>query len=292
MMNPFSTSYTSDTPDSILVAEILEGKKSSLNSLIQKHQPFIYNMAWKMLGDPVKAEDLTQEALLKIISNLSSFKSESSFRTWAYRIVRNHFLNDQKKPSNRFADNFEDLGIMLDSSESIDISLEEQESKKDEIREVRLQCLSGMLLCLTKEQRMIYVIGDIFGADHNIGSEIMELSKDNYRKKLSNARKDLHNFMLNKCGLVNKANPCRCHKKVTVALEHGMVDAKHLLFNQKEFSTFKKSLEPDIDYLVDESERLYTELHRDHSYKTQFAKKNFLEIILESPNWRDRLNLN
>jgi RNA polymerase sigma factor (sigma-70 family) len=291
-MNPFSTSYNHDTPDIVLVSEILDGNKNSLNGLVLRHQPFIYNIAWKMLGDPIKAEDLTQEALLKIISNLSSFKSESSFRTWAYRIVRNHFLNDLKKPGNLFASNFEDLGHMLDASPSVDISLEEQENKKEEIREVRLQCLSGMLLCLTKEQRLIYIIGDIFNADHNIGSEIMEMSKDNYRKKLSNARKDLHNFMLNKCGLVNKSNPCRCHKKVTIALEQGMVDAKNLLFNQKEFSTFKAALEPDANYLVDQSEQLYTELHRDHSYKTQFEKRNFLEIILESSNWRDRLNLN
>ncbi len=291
-MNPFSTTYKNDISDQVLVKEILDGNKKSLNGLILRHQPFIYNIAWKMLGDPVKAEDLTQEALLKIISNLNSFQGKSSFRTWAYRIVRNHFLNDQKKPSNLFASNFEELGLLLDSSESIDLSEEEQENKKEEIREVRLQCLSGMLLCLSKEQRLIYLIGDIFGADHTIGSEIMEISKDNYRKKLSNARKDLHNFMLNKCGLVNKANPCRCNKKVTVALETGMIDARNLLFNRKEFSTFKAALEPDANYLVDESEDIYSELHRDHSFKTQYDKKNFLEIILESPNWRDRLNLN
>ena len=149
-----------------------------------------------------------------------------------------------------------------------------------------------MLLCLTKEQRMIYIIGDIYGADHNVGSEIMGISKANFRMKLSKARKDLYNFMQNKCGLVNKGNPCRCHKKVTVALEHGMVDAKELLFNRKEYSTFQKSIEPDTNYLVDESERLYTQLHREHSYKTTFEKKNFLVAILESPGWRDRLNLN
>lgn len=291
-MNPFSTTYYGDTPDLILVNEILKGNKKSLNQLILKHQPFIYNIAWKMIGDPTKAQDLTQEVLLKIVTNLSAFKGESAFRTWAYRIVRNHFLNDQKKPANLFADNFEDLGNMLDASESVDISVEEQESKKEEIREVRLQCLSGMLLCLSKEQRLIYVIGEIFGADHTIGSEMMELSKDNYRKKLSRARNDLHNFMRNKCGLVNEANPCRCHKKVTVAMNQGMVDSKKLLFNQKEYSTFQNTLEPDMNYLVDEAERLYTELHRDHSYKTQFEKKNFIEAILESPDWQSRLNLN
>jgi len=291
-MNPFSTTYKNDVPDSILVNEILGGKKSSLSGLILRHQPFIYNIAWKMTADPMKAEDLTQEALLKIISNLSSFKGESSFRTWAYRIVRNHFLNEQIKPKEIFASSFEELGERLDAAENIELSAEEQETKKEEIKEVRLQCLSGMLLCLTKEQRLIYIIGDIFGADHHVGSEIMEISADNYRKKLSNARKQLHNFMLNKCGLVNKANPCRCHKKVTVALDRGMVDAKNLLFNKKEYATFQNAIEPEMNYLVDESERLYTELHRSHSYKTTFEKKNFIELILESADWRDRLNLN
>ncbi len=291
-MNPFSTTYKNDTPDSILVNEILEGNKDSLNNLILRHQPFVYNIAWKMMGDPVSAQDLTQETLLKIISNLSSFKGDSSFRTWAYRIVRNHFINDQKKPSNKFASNFEDLGNMLDAAPSIDISTEEQEQKREEIREVRLQCLSGMLLCLTKEQRMIYIIGEIFGADHTIGSEIMEITKDNYRMKLSKARKDLYNFMQNKCGLVNKDNPCRCHKKVTFATENGMVDAKNLLFNRKEFSTFKEQLAPDADFLVDDSEIKIAELHQDHSFKTTFEKKNFLEKILEDANWQSRLNLN
>ncbi|MBR9923147.1 MAG: hypothetical protein GYB31_20145 [Bacteroidetes bacterium] len=51
-MNPFSVSYTNDTPDSILVREIPGSNKKSLSQLIQKHQPFIYNIAWKMPGDP------------------------------------------------------------------------------------------------------------------------------------------------------------------------------------------------------------------------------------------------
>jgi len=148
-----------------------------------------------------------------------------------------------------------------------------------------------MLLCLNKEQRLIYIIGDIFAADHTIGAEIMDINKDNFRKKLSNARKQLHNFMLNKCGLVNKDNPCRCNKKVTVSLDAGIIDAKNLLFNRKEFSNFKNSIEADANYLVDEAEQLYTELHRDHSYKSTFEKKNFLELVLESPDWQDRLNL-
>lgn len=291
-MKAFQNSISVDLNDKELIQQILEGNKSALNQLIERHHAFLYNIAWKMTGNMADAEDLTQEALIKIISNLSSFKRESTFQTWAYRIVKNHFLNSEIKPSNIFASNFKDLGDMLDAAPSIDISWEEQKIKKEEIREVRLQCLSGMLLCLTKEQRLIYIIGDIFGADHNVGSEIMELSKANYRMKLSKARKDLYNFMQNKCGLVDKANPCRCHKKVTFATENGMVDAKNLLFNKKEYSTFREQIAPDANYLVNDSELKYIELHQDNSFKTTFDKKNFLTKLLEGADWKTRLNLN
>lgn len=291
-MNPFKSTYSSDQTDNELIQQVLDGKETALTALVERHQPFIYNLAWKLTGNISDAEDLTQETLIKIISNLSTFKHESSFTTWAYSIAKNHFLNDKKKSANFFADTFEELGNNLDNAPNIDLTEAEILEKADSIREVRLQCLSGMLLCLTKEQRMIYIIGEIFGADHTIGSEIMEISKDNYRMKLSKARKDLYNFMQNKCGLVNKANPCRCHKKVTFATENGMVDAKNLLFNRKEYSTFKAQLEPDAEFLVDDSELKIAELHQDHSFKTQFEKKNFLVSLLKDANWKNRLNLN
>ena len=291
-MNVFKKTYQTDQTDKELIQQILDGEKTALTILLERHQPFIYNLAWKLTGNISNAEDLTQETLIKIISSLSSFKQESSFTTWAYRIAKNHFLNDRKKAANFFADTFEELGENLDNAPNVDLTEDEILEKAETIREVRLQCLSGMLLCLTKEQRMIYIIGEIFEADHNVGSEIMEISKDNYRMKLSKARKDLYNFMQHKCGLVNKANPCRCHKKVTFATENGMVDAKNLLFNRKEYSTFKEQLAPDADFLVDDSELKIAELHQDHSFKTTFDKKNFLVKILEDANWQSRLNLN
>ncbi|MEM9022781.1 MAG: RNA polymerase sigma factor, partial [Bacteroidota bacterium] len=167
----------------------------------------------------------------------------------------------------------------------------EQEELREEIREVRLTCLAGMLLCLSKEQRLVYLVGEVFGANHTIGSELLEISKANFRMKLSRARKDLYQFMANKCGLVDRKNPCRCHKKVTVAMAAGMVNAKDLLHNRKEYSTFKNQIAPDAAYLVDEAEVKYAELHQDQSFKTAFEQRNFLSELLEDANWKTRLNL-
>lgn len=291
-MISFHINANSEQTDKDLVELILQGDRAALTKLVERHQPYIYNIAWKMTANIPDAEDLTQETLIKVISNLKSFKQNSSFKTWVYRIAKNHFLNNLKAPPKIFADNFADLGNHLDAVPNIELSEQEIREQSDAIKEVRLQCLSGMLLCLTKEQRLIYIIGDIFGADHNVGSEIMEISKDNYRMKLSKARKDLYNFMENKCGLVNKSNPCRCHKKVTVATASGMVDAKNLLFNRKEYSTFKEQLADDAAFLVDDAEFKYTELHRENSFKTHFEKKSAIIEILDDANWKSRLNLN
>lgn len=293
MVNPLiDNDNTNEDLDKELIKRTLEGEKSALNQLVERHQPYIYNIAWKMVGDHANASDLSQEALIKIISNLGKFNFQSSFRTWAYRIVRNHFINDQKKSARTIASNFQELGAALDSIPNVELTDEEKTAKAEETKEIRLTCLSGMLLCLTKEQRMIYIIGEMFRANHTVGSEIMEMSKANFRMKLSKARKDLINFMQDKCGLVDKANPCRCHKKVTVSIEAGIVNSKQLLQNRKEFSTFRHELEEDANYLSDDSELKYLELHREHSFKTNFEKKNFLTQLLEDADWKNRLNLN
>ena len=158
-MNPFSQSYSSDLEDERLIYLVLEGDKNALGQLLSNHQAFIYNVAWKMTGNSADAEDLSQEAMIKIVTNLSKFKFKSTFRTWAYRIVFNHFINDRKKAQNLFASNFEDLGNRLHATPDNPMDFDEKEEKRELIREVRLQCLSGMLLCLTKEQRLIYIRG-------------------------------------------------------------------------------------------------------------------------------------
>jgi DNA-directed RNA polymerase specialized sigma24 family protein len=63
-----------------------------------------------------------------------------------------------------------------------------------------------MPLC---EQRIVYVLGEIFGATDRLGAELLDISRDSFRQKLARARRDLCNFMQDKCGLVKASNPCR-----------------------------------------------------------------------------------
>ncbi|GGG08607.1 hypothetical protein GCM10011344_06450 [Dokdonia pacifica] len=292
MNNPFLKVYTGDKTDATLVESAQNGSKAALEELLLKHQPFIYNVAWKMVRHPADAKDLTQEALIKIVTNLSKFKGESKFSTWCYRIVVNHFLASKRKASEKIFTSFEVHANALEQTPDSNMTEAEQKANEKLIKEMNYSCMSGMLLCLNRDQRMVYILGEMFDADQTIGSEILNISKDNYRKRLSRARKDMFNYMNNKCGLVNKENPCRCHKKVQFAIDNKIIDAKNLLFNRKEHASFKEMIKPDADFMIETVEDKFDELYRQMPFKKDFDKKTFLLDIINDEKINQAMRLN
>jgi RNA polymerase sigma factor (sigma-70 family) len=185
-----------------------------------------------MLAHPHDAEDATQEILIKAITRLSSYEGRSSFRTWLYRIVVNHVLNIKRGRLEPEALTFSCYAHGLDNTP--DLELPDEANVPIDVRlivdEARISCTSGMLLCLDRPQRVVYILGEIFEVSDAVGAELLEISPDNFRQRLARARRDLHNFMNDKCGLVDPANPCRCEKKTRGFIQAGYVDPTNLLF--------------------------------------------------------------
>ncbi len=96
--------------------------------------------------------------------------------------------------------------------------------------EVKIGCTQGMLLCLDREHRLAYVLGEIFGVSSEQGGEILEITPEAYRKRLSRARSRIRRFMSGHCGLVDEGNACRCRRRIDRAIELGRVDPDNLLF--------------------------------------------------------------
>ncbi len=291
--NPFRQEYATDQDDKQLIAEALKGSRASLEKLLRKHQPFIYNVAWKMVANPADAQDITQEAMIKVITNLSKFEGRSEFRTWLYRIVVNHFLQMKKQSRETVVnEDFSNFANVLDGIAEQELTELEQNEMLEEIREMNLACMSGMLLCFTREQRLVYILGELFNADHTIGAEILGLTKANFRVRLSRARKDLSQFMNNKCGLVNKNNPCRCYKKVTAMINAQRIDSKNLLFNNKAYASFKQYIANDADEMLDLIDEKRRQLHDDFPYKQDFDRKTLLTNLLNNEQLARLMNLN
>ena len=286
MKNPLSTNY-SESENIELVTKSLNGDHKALDTLIKLHQPFIYNVAWKMTNDADNALDITQEVLIKVITKLALFKGESAFRTWLYRIVVNEFLQTKRKAKEDQFKDFADLDNKLNEIPDAELTPLEEIEHEEFIKEARTRCMSGMLMCLTREQRLIYILGDMFGIDHNIGSEIFGISKPNYRIRLSRARTELHNFMEHRCGLINKSNSCRCSKKAKTLREKGILTEDNFVFNVGYKTRIAEFVEANHDEAGEALDAGYIKFFREHPSKDDFGVETVIsEIINDKDMWR------
>lgn len=289
MQNPL---LEKDTAKSFkLVKAALNGDRVALDELVKIHQPFIYNVAWKMCHDPDDAKDLTQEVLIKVITKLSQFSFKSSFNTWLYRIVFNEFLQSKRKGKKPFFKSFEAYGDVLDSLPNPELNREEEIENAEISKELNISCMSGMLMCLTNEQRLIYIVGDTFGVDHNLGAELFNVSSQNFRIKLHRARKELYNFMNSKCGLVKKENPCRCPKKAKGLKEKGLLDSNTMTFNIATTKKYRDYAAANHDKAMDIIDTQYTELYRNHPFRENFGKETIVSELLENKDLMKILNI-
>lgn len=281
MDNPFQINYP-DEIDSELVKLATSGDKKALQNLIIRHQIFIYNLALKMTKNIEDAEDLTQEVFIKAITSLSKFEGKSKFRTWLYRITVNYFLNTKKRKSELKVIGFETYFNSIDNMPNNELTNQEQNDLTESIEELRISCTAGMLLCLDREQRMIYILGEMFDIDHNLGSEILGITAGNFRIRLMRARQDLNNWMNERCGLVNKANPCRCAKKTRAYIEAGIVDPNNLKFNTRHKKKIYELSEQNATSITNTIEDLNKNIFQQHPLQEPVTSSKIVDEILNN----------
>ena len=84
--------------DEILAGKALAGDDSALEALVERYTSAVYNYARRLCGNDEEAQDITQDALVKVWANLGKFRSEQAlFKTWLWRIVRNTVFDSLRK---------------------------------------------------------------------------------------------------------------------------------------------------------------------------------------------------
>lgn len=240
------------------------GSLPALDRLLRRHRPWIFNLALRMVWRREVAEDATQEILLKAVTHLSGFEGRSRFSTWLYRIAVNHLLNVRKSEIEEKSMTFDDMGRSLDGCEDSELPDDSLLPAGHAllVEEARLGCITAMLMCLDRRQRLAFILGEIFGLTSDQGAEVMEISAPNFRQLLSRARQDLYQFMHHKCGLVNAANPCRCSKKAGAFMRQGWLDPQRRQFTQARIASVREAAPARLDEL-DEIQRAHAEIYRD-----------------------------
>ena len=281
----------SEAADRELVRLVGLGDRGALEALIERHRPWIYNVAVRMVYLPQDADDATQEILIKVVTKLSSFEGRSGLRTWLYRIAVNHLLNMRRTKAEEVGYTFDRYAEGLDSAPDLD--LPDPSTVPADVQllvdEARIGCSMGMLLCLDREQRLVYVLGEIFGVTDAVGAELLEVGRDAFRQRLSRARRDLHQFMERKCGLVNAANPCRCARKTQAFINAGFVDPANLLFATPHVTRIR-DLAPKLHEDVGTLDAAYAAVHRDHPFHTPPALAGAIRTLLQQPTFASILD--
>ncbi|MCP4154448.1 MAG: RNA polymerase sigma factor [bacterium] len=268
----------SEVTEKNLIRLVLHGDKEALNSLICRHKDWIYNVALRMTGSTLDAEEVSQEILIKVITKLSTFKFKSSFQTWVYRITANHVNTMKKRGKESLFTSFDKHRRLFDTFSDDELPNKYPADRKLLIEETKTECMLGMLLCLDRSQRIVFTLGGIFGLDSKTGSKMLELSEANYRKRLSRARQELKNYMNQQCSLLDETNSCKCSKKTKAAIQAGYVNPGNLKFNDEHMKKVKEVVLSKSDTADNAINLRFQDLFKEHPYKI-FEATEFLEMV-------------
>jgi RNA polymerase sigma factor (sigma-70 family) len=217
-----ATDRTLDRLDAELVQRATDGDPAAVDEIVSTLGRPFYNLALRMLNHHHDAEDATQEALIRVVTNLSSFRGESRFSTWAWTIATRCVLDFGEGRARRstvgpaeFAD---DLADGMASVSSID------PETSAVLGQVKLGCGRAMLQTLSGDLRIAYALGEILDVDQEEAAQALGISHAAYRKRLSRARSQLQQVLQDNCGIVNASNACRCSRRRTKAIELGRLD--------------------------------------------------------------------
>lgn len=194
-----------------LVMSARQGDTAALSVLMRSSRDAVFNLAVRMLGDVAMAEDATQEVLIRAMTGLSSFRGESSFRTWVYRIAANHLLSARRSTMERMSESLDAMATEIsDGLKNDDAPLEDAVL----VGEAKLACTSRMMLGLDRDHRLAFILGEILEVSSDEGAAALDISPEAYRKRLSRSRERMARFVADNCGVADPQNACRCGRQV------------------------------------------------------------------------------
>jgi RNA polymerase sigma factor RpoE len=161
------------------------------DTLVRRYQERIYATVYHMTSNHEDANDLTQETFIKAFRALKSFKGDSSFYTWIYRIAVNKTINFLKQRKNRVQLSLNDMDFNAENDPDLVALVSEKTPRRDLNLSELQEKLNAALLKLSEHHRMVVTLHDIQGLSHEEIGKIMDCNVGTVRSRLFYARQQL-----------------------------------------------------------------------------------------------------
>lgn len=181
--------------DAALVRRAQGGNLAAYDELVRRHQERIYAMLYHMTSNHEDANDLTQETFIKAWQALPSFKGDSSFFTWVYRIGVNKTLNFLKQRGRRVHRSLNDMDFNVEHDPDFVAFVSDRTPRREANLAELQERLNDALQKLSETHRMVVVLHDIQGLSHDEIGQIMGCNTGTVRSRLFYARQQLQAYL-------------------------------------------------------------------------------------------------
>lgn len=177
-----------------IIEKVLGGDANAFEELVLKYEKTVYNLALRMVGDRDDAFDMTQEAFIKAYGSLSSFRGDSKFSVWIYRITTNVCLDFLRSKSRK-----QQVSLTVsDDDEDAQLDIPDPSSTPEQqlIKKISMQSVEEGLKTLPDKQRQILVMRELGGMSYAEIGAALSLEEGTVKSRIFRARKRLCAFLL------------------------------------------------------------------------------------------------
>jgi len=178
-----------------LVRRAKTGDLEAYDELVRRYQERIYATIYHMTANHEDANDLAQETFIKAYQALKSFKGDSSFFTWIYRIAVNKTINFLKQRKNKTHMSLNDLDFNAEHDADL-VALISEKTPRREVNLIELQeKLNAAMQKLSEVHRLVVTLHDVQGMSHEEISRIMDCNTGTVRSRLFYARQQMQAYL-------------------------------------------------------------------------------------------------
>lgn len=174
-----------------LISSAKEGDEEAFGALFNLHKRRVYTLCLHMSKDVAEAEDLTQDAFMRVYRKLDTFRGDSKFSTWVYRIAVNTVLAKFRRSRSEM--------LSVDKEVRVDASFQNQEVGRGDVQ--LLGAVDRITLLRAIEElppgcRTVFILHDVEGYEHHEVADLLKCSIGNSKAQLHKARLKIRTWLL------------------------------------------------------------------------------------------------